>query len=76
FSWKEAWTESREAVVITVGQKDWMADDIETPMDEAILSVIKAYTLLQWYKSTGQYQDAQIYAIDYDNAKIDLRTAA
>lgn len=76
FSWKEAATESRDAVVITVGQKDWQADNVPVMVDAGIQEVIKQYCWLNWYKMNGMYQDAQLHAIDYDNALFDLRTSS
>lgn len=76
FAWKIAGTESRDAVVITIGQKDWMADTVPTLVNEGILNVIKEYALREWYKSSGMIPEAQVHDQEYQNACMDLRRAA
>lgn len=76
YSWKEAGTESREAVVITINQQDWMADNISTLLDERIENVIVTYALFEWYKANGMLDDAKLRFADYENAMSDLRTTA
>lgn len=74
YSWKEAGTESQNAVVITVNQMAWMATNLPVLVDERIQQVIIEYTLYQWYKAGGVYDDMKIHFMEYENAIQDLRT--
>ena len=75
FSWREAGTESKDAVVFTIGQKDWMADTIEVTINDKILETIKEYTLREWYTSTNQIDDAKIHADKFTIAINELNNA-
>ena len=76
YSWKEAGTESREAIVYTLNKEDWMADNVPQLIDEWIKEVIKQYALLEWYKTNGLIEFAKLAMMDYENAKSDLRTSS
>lgn len=75
YSWKEAGTESQNAVVITLNLMAWMATNLPVLVDERIQQVIIEYTLYQWYKHGAVYDDMKIHFIEYENSVQDLRTA-
>jgi hypothetical protein len=76
YSWKEAGTESQNAVVITINKLDWMATNLPVLVDERIQQVIIEYTLYQWYKHNAMYDDMKVHFLEYENATQDLRTGS
>jgi hypothetical protein len=76
FSWKEAGTESRDAVVIAVGHKEWMADSVEVELDDKILAVITNYALCEWMKTANLIDDIKIYAALSDKYESELYFSA
>ena len=73
--WNVATEEVPVAVTFTINHLDWMADNLPILTNERILMVIVEYALREWYKYNLIVSQAQRHDQNYQDAKIDLRTA-
>ena len=73
--WLDATATSEASVMITINKMDWMSTSLPALVNDRIMTVIVEYALREWFKIIKILDEAQLHGMEYENAKIDLRTA-